>query len=211
MAAMEDVLDLYEEEYDPQYPTVCFDEKPISLVADVLPSHVLAPGIPARSDYEYQRNGTRNAFFFVEPLAGWRHVQVTLQRTKQDYARCMQWLVDEAYPDAAYIRVVQDNLSTHTPAALYDTFAPAEARRILRRLEFHFTPKHGSWLNMAEIEIGIFARGCLSHRVGDEATLLHRLQALETARNTKRLTITWCFTSQDARAKLHRLYPTMQT
>jgi len=180
---MEDVLDWSEEESDPQYPTVCFDEKPVALIADVTAPQPVAPGIPARTDYDYQRNGTCNAFFFVEPLAGWRQVQVTQHRTKQEYAHCMRWLVDEAYPDAEYIRVVQDNLSTHTPAALYDTFAPSEARRILRRLEFHFTPKHGSWLNMAEIESGIFSRGCLSHRVGDETTLLRRFQALETERN----------------------------
>ena len=208
---MEDGLDLYEEEYDPQYPTVCFDEKPIALVADVAPSQAVIPGVPARTDYEYQRNGTCNAFFFVEPQAGWRHVQVTRQRTKREYAHCMQWLVDEAYPDAEYIRVVQDNLSTHTPAALYETFAPSEARRILRRLEFHCTPTHGSWLNMAEIEIGIFSRGCLSRRVGDETTLLRRFQALEAERNAQHLPITWCCTSQDARIKLSRLYPIKQT
>lgn len=211
MAAMEEVLERYEEEDDPLYPTVCFDEKPVSLIADVSPAQAVAPGVAARTDYEYQRTGTRNVFFFVEPQAAWRHVSVTQQRTKQDEARCMQWLVDEAYPNAEYIRVVQDNLSTHTPAALYETFAPAQARRILRRLEFHFTPKRGRWLNMAEIEIGIFSRGCLSHRVGDEATLLRRFQALETERNHKHCTITWCFTSDDARVKRERLYPIKQT
>jgi hypothetical protein len=208
---MEDVLDLYEEPLDPQHPVVCFDEKPVVLHADVQPPLPVAPGRPERRDYEYAREGTRNLFFFVEPLAGWRHVRVTERRTKADYARCLQWLVDEAYPQATTIRLVQDNLSTHTPAALYEVFTPAEARRILRKLEFHHTPTHGSWLNMAEIEIGIFQRGCLNRRLGEEAALQRQVAALETERNAQRRTITWCFTSQDARIKLQRLYPIKQT
>jgi hypothetical protein len=168
---MEDVLDLYEEEYDPQYPTVCLDEKPVVLHADVQPPVPVEPGQPERVDYEYERRGTRNLFVMVEPLAGWRHVEVTAQRTMQDYAQVVRWLVDEVYPHAEYIRLVQDNLNTHTPASLYETFPPAEARRILQRVEFHYTPKHGSWLNMAEIEIAILERNALSRRLPDEAAL----------------------------------------
>ncbi len=154
---MEDVLDLYEEPYDPLYPTVCLDEKPVVLHADVHPPVPIEPGKPERVDYEYERKGTRNLFVMVEPLAGWRHVEVTAQRTMQDYAKVVRWLVDEVYPHAEYVRLVQDNLNTHTSAALYETFPPSEARRILQRVEFHYTPKHGSWLNMAEIEIAILS------------------------------------------------------
>jgi transposase len=204
---MEDVLDLYEEEYDPQYPTVCLDEKPVVLHADVWPSIPAAPGQPERVDYEYERRGTRNLFVMVEPLAGWRHVEVTEQRTKQDYARVVRWLVDEIYPRAEYIRLVQDNLNTHTAAALYETFPPAEARRILQRVEFHYTPKHGSWLNMAEGEIAILERNALSRRLEDEATLRRRVLAVETERNVQQRGISWQFTSRDARHKLERLYP----
>lgn len=211
VAAMEEVLDLYAEPYDPAYPTVCLDEKPVVLHADLRPTLPLAPGHPERRDYEYERCGTANLVVLVEPLAGWRHVVVTDRRTKQDYARCLQWLVDVAYPDAEYIRVVQDNLNTHTAGALYEVFSPAEARRILERLEFHYTPKHGSWLNQAEIEIAIFERGCLSRRVGDTATLTRRVAALEAERNAARCTIRWCFTAQQARTKLHALYPDLKT
>jgi len=143
----------------------------------------------------------------VEPLAGWRHVEVTAQRTMHDYAQVVRWLVDSVYPQAEYIRLVQDNLNTHTPAALYETFPPAEARRILQRLEFHYTPKHGSWLNMAEIEIAILERNALSHRLPDEAALRRQVLAVETERNTHRCGIRWQFTSRDARRKLERLYP----
>jgi DDE superfamily endonuclease len=204
---MEDVLDLYEEEYDPQYPTVCLDEKPVVLHADVQPLVPVAPGRPERVDYEYERKGTRNLFVVVEPLAGWRHVEVTARRTMQDYAKVVRWLVDEVYPHAEYIRLVQDNLNTHTPGALYETYPPAEACRILQRLEFHYTPKHGSWLNMAEIEIAILERLALSRRLEDEAALCHQVLAVETERNAQRRGIAWQFTSRDARHKLERLYP----
>ncbi|WP_085954384.1 IS630 family transposase [Ktedonobacter racemifer] len=200
VAAMEDVLDLYEEPYDPQYPTICLDEKPVILHADVHPPVPVEPGKPERIDYEYERKGTRNLFVMVEPLAGWRHVEVTMQRTMQDYARVVRFLVDEVYPHAEYIRLVQDNLNTHTSAALYETFPPSEARRILQRVEFHYTPKHGSWLNMAEIEIAILERNALSRR-------LCRVLAVETERNRQRRGIAWQFTSRDARVKLERLYP----
>ncbi len=151
--------------------------------------------------------GTRNLFVMVEPLAGWRHVEVTGQRTMHDYARVGRWLVDEVYPQAEYIRLVQDNLNTHTPAALYETFPPAQARRILQRLEFHYTPKHGSWLNVVEIEIAILERNALSRRLEDEAALRRQVLAVETERNKHRRGIAWQFASRDARVKLERLYP----
>jgi transposase len=204
---MEDVLDLYEEVHDPCYPTVCFDEKLVAPDADVRPPQPMEPGQPARVDYEYERLGTANLFFFVEPLTGWRHVEMTEHRTKIDYAHCIQWLVDEVYPHAEYIRIVQDNLNTHTAAALYEAFEPAEARRILQRVEFHYTPKHGSWLNMAEIEIAILERNALSRRLEDEAALRRQVEAVETERNQQRRGICWQFTSCDARRKLARLYP----
>lgn len=205
---MEDVLDLYEEDYDERYPTVCFDEKLVTLHANVNAVVPVAPGTPARIDYEYERHGTANLFFFLEPLTGWRHVRLTERRTKLDYAHCLQWLADERYPHAEYIRVVQDNLNTHLAASLYEAFTPAEARRLAQRFEWHYTPKHGSWLNMVEIEIGIFERGCLKQRVPDEPTLLRHIQALEVERNVQHARIKWQFTARDARTKLKRLYPT---
>jgi len=204
---MEDVLDLYEEDYDPCYPTVCLDEKPVVLHEQTRPSQRLAPGRPERRDYEYVRQGTANLFVLVEPLAGWRHIAVTQRRTKGDYAAQLRYLVDVVYPDAEYIRLVQDNLNTHTLAALYEVFPPAEARRIANRFEVHYTPKHGSWLNMAEIEISIFERGCLSRPVGDLATLQRRVAALEGERNGAHCTIQWQFTARDARTKLAPVYP----
>jgi DDE superfamily endonuclease len=177
------------------------------LHADVQPPVPVEPGQPERVDYEYERKGTRNLFVMVEPLAGWRHVEVTEQRTRHDYAKIVRWLVDEVYPHAEYIRLVQDNLNTHTPASLYETFPPAEARRLLQRVEFHYTPKHGSWLNMAEIEIAIFERNALSRRLPDEEALRRQVSAVETERNHQHRGIRWQFTSRDARVKLSRLYP----
>jgi hypothetical protein len=208
---MEDVLDLYEEPYDAQYPTVCLDEKPVVLHADTRPTQPAAPGRPERRDYEYVREGTANLFVMVEPLAGWRHVAVTEHRTKLDFAEAVRWLVEERYPEVEYVRIVLDNLNTHGPAALYEAFPPEQARAIAARVEFHHTPKHGSWLNMAEIEISVFERGCLSRPVGDVATLERRVTALETERNAAHCTIHWQFTSQDARTKLADLYPVTQT
>src|SRR5215210_1528081 len=158
-------------------------------------------------DYEYKRNGSRNLFVLIEPQAGYRHVAVTERRTAQDYAHFIKWLVDEAYPQAQVIRVVQDNLNTHKPASLYATFEPAEARRLVRKLEFHYTPKHGSWLNMAEIEISVFERQCLNRRIGEEALLKKEVAALEAERNAEHATINWQFSCEKARSKLHRLYP----
>jgi hypothetical protein len=162
---MEDILDLYAENYDPLRPLICFDEFPYQMVAAKRLPLPLQPGKPARYDYEYRRMGTCNVFMFFQPQAGWRHVEVTHRRTKKDFAHCMKDLVDIHFPEAEMIRVVLDNLNTHTPAALYEVFAPEEARRIVRKLEFHFTPKHASWLNMAEIEISVLDRQCLDRRL----------------------------------------------
>jgi hypothetical protein len=196
--------------YDARYPTVCLDEKPVVLHADVRPSLPLAPGHVACRDYEYERHGTTNLFVVVEPLAGWRHVAVTMQRTKQDYPEVLHYLVEKRYQDAERICVVQDNFNTHTAGALYETFPPQQARRIMASLEFCFIPKHASWLNQAEIEISIFERGCLSRPVGDRATLERRVKALEDERNTRQATIDWQFTNRHARVKLKKLYPVVQ-
>jgi hypothetical protein len=211
VAAMEDVLDLYEEEYDPRYPTVCLDEKPVVLHEQTRPVQPLASGRPERRDYEYIRQGTANLFVAVEPLAGWRQVTPTQRRTKVDYAQQLRFLADEIYPQAEYIRLVQDNLNTHTLASLYEVFPPAEARRIASRFEVHYTPKHGSWLNMAEIEISVFERGCLSHPVANLLTLAQRVRTLQHERNTRRATIAWQVTSRQARVKLKNLYPVAQS
>jgi len=206
---MEDVLDLYAEPYDPHRPKVNFDEKSKQLIAETRRPVPPQPGQPARYDYEYQRNGTANLFVFCEPQAGWRHLEVTERRTMPDFAHQMKWLVDERYPQAEVIRLVLDQLNTHKPASLYETFAPEEARRILRKLEFHYTPKHGSWLNMAEIELSVLQRQCLDRRIPDVATLSREIRAYERRRNSERATIEWRFTNQDARRKLHRLYPSV--
>ena len=208
---MEDVLDLYAEPYDTRRPKVNFDEKSVQLIAETRTSLPAQPGQPARIDYEYQRNGTANLFVMCEPQAGWRHVVVTERRTKHDFAYQMQWLVEERYPNAEVIRVVLDQLNTHRPASLYDTFPPAEARRIRKRLEFHYTPKHGSWLNMAEIELSVLHRQCLDRRLPDVPTLTQEVHAYERRRNRQRATIEWQFTTQHARTKLHRLYPSLST
>jgi hypothetical protein len=207
VAAMEDVLDLYEEPYDPSRPKVNFDETSKQLIGETRAPLPAAPGQPARYDYEYERNGTRNLFMFTEPQAGWRHIAVTERRTGLDFAHQMQWLVDVRYPEAEMIGVIMDNLNTHKPASLYEAFIPAEARRLLKKLEFHYTPKHGSWLNMAEIELSILSRQCLDRRISDEATLRREITAYEDTRNAAKATIAWRFTTTDAREKLHRLYP----
>jgi transposase len=204
---MEEVLDLYAEPYDPTRPLIVFDETSKQLIGETRSPLPARPGQVARYDYEYQRNGTRNIFLLCEPLGGWRHVAVTEQRTMHDFATQMKWLVDERYPHAEVIRVVLDNLNTHKPGALYETFAPAEAHRLCQKLEFHYTPKHGSWLNMAEIELSIIARQCLHRRIATEATLKRELAAVEGARNTTRAKIHWQFTTAQAREKLAHLYP----
>jgi hypothetical protein len=207
VAAMEDVLDLYAEPYNPKRPKVNFDESSKQLSGETRAPLPAQPGQAARFDYEYKRHGTRNLFLFCEPQAGWRHVAVTEQRTMQDFAHQMKWLVDERYPEAEVIRIVLDNLYSHKPASLYETFPPAEAHRLRQKLEFHYTPKHGSWLNMAEIELSVFARRCLQRRIATAATLKRELAAVEATRNAAQATINWQFTTTDARVKLHRLSP----
>lgn len=204
---MEDVLVTYEQPYDAQRPVVCLDEKLVTLHADVTPPLPVSPGRLERVDYEYQRIGTANLFVMVEPLAGIRHVAVTAQRTAVDYARQLQHLAEVVYPHADKIVLVQDNLNTHRLASLYAVFPPEHARRLWERFELHYTPKHASWLNMAELEIGIFQRACLSRRVPDFDTLTHRIAALEHARNALCAKIHWRFTTGDARLKLAHLYP----
>jgi transposase len=204
---MEDVLDLYAERHDPQRPWVCFDEKPYQLLSDVRPPRPVAPGRAARIDYEYKREGTCNLFLLLDPHRAWRRVTVTAQRAAVDFAHQMRWLVDEGYPEAEVIRVVLDNLSTHTAAALYQAFAPAEARRLARKLAFHYTPKHASWLNMAEIEFSVLERQCLARRLATRADVARETAAWTTDRNAVEATIDWRFTTAHARTKLHRLYP----
>ena len=206
---MEDVLALYAEAYKAWQPVVCFDERPCVLHADIRPGSPAQPGQAKRFDYEYQRNGSCNLFMMFQPGAGWRHAQVTEHRTKTDFAACMRDLVDLHFPQAERIRVVLDNLSTHSPAALYAAFPPAEARRILSKLEFHYTPKHASWLNMVEIELSVLVHQCLKRRIPDRDTLTRQVSAWETARNAHRATVHWQFGVSQARTKLARLYPNL--
>lgn len=204
---MEDVLTTYEQPYDADYPQVCLDEKLVTIHADVIEPLPVQPGQPERVDYEYERLGTANLFVRVERLTGYRHVEVTARRTAEDYARQLQWLANGRYPDAKKIRLIQDKLNTHRLANLYLVFPPEEARRLAARFELHFTPTHGAWLDMAEIEIGIFERGCLGKRVASVDELKRRVAALEAERNAAHATIDWRFTATDARTKLARLYP----
>ena len=208
MAAMEDVLDLYAEPYDPDRPVVCFDETSTQRLSGVRQPLPAQPRRPRRQDdYEYRRAGTRNIFLACEPLAGWRHVAITQRRTMQDFAHQMRWLVDVAYPHAPVVRVALDNPNTHRMASLYETFLPAEARRIVKRLEFRHTPKHASWLNMSEIEFSILTRACPRGRNGDDVALARAINDYEAQRNAAKATINWRFRTEDARTKLHRLYP----
>jgi transposase len=205
---MEDVLGLYEEPHDPKKPVVCFDELPCRLVAEKRVPLPAEPGCPLRYDYEYERRGTANVFVVFEPEGGWRHLDVTERRTASDFAYQMRRLTDEHYPEAEKIRVVLDNLNTHTGAALYQAFEPVEARRILRHLEFHYTPKHASWLNQVEIELSVLSRQCLGERrIPDEGTLAREVSAWERERNERGAKVEWRFTAADAREKLARLYP----
>ena len=208
---MEDVLEVYAEPYNPTRPKVNFDETSKQLIQETRQPLPAPPRRPQRYEYEDERNGTRNLFLFVEPQAGRRPVQGTEQRTKGDFAHAMQWLVDEGYPDATVIRVVLDNLNTHKIASLYEAFEPAEARRIASKLEFHFTPKHGSWLNMAKIELSVLQQQCLDRRIPDEATLKQAIAAWEDQRNTEQAPIDWRFSVSDARKKLKRLYPSLSS
>jgi len=207
VARMEDVLDLYAEERDPRRPVVCFDESPHQLIGEVRQPIPAEPGQPERYDCEYKRNGTVNLFVFLDARRAWRRVKVTEQRTAQNFAECMRDLVDIHYPQADVVRVVLDNLSTHSPGALYETFPAPEARRIMRRLEFHFTPKHASWLNMVEIEIGVLRCQCLDRRIDRKDLLFTEIAAWENQRNLSGASIKWMFTTERARAKLARAYP----
>jgi len=207
---MEDVLEVYHRPYDPQRPVVCFDEASKQLLKETRTPMPAAPGRLATTDYEYERNGTANLFMMFEPLAGQRHVRVTERRTAVEYAYAVRELVDEQYADATKIVLVQDNLNTHKPASLYEAFPPDEARRILERLEIHYTPKHGSWLNMAETELGILSRQCLDRRIEDRPVLTNDVAAWETARNSAEGKVHWQFTTAKARTKLWRLYPVIE-
>ncbi len=204
---MEDVLDVYTRPYDPRRPQACLDETSRQLLGDVTPPLPVAPRHPARQDYAYARQGTCNLFLVCEPLRGWRHVTVSDRRTRTDFAHCIRELVDVHYPDAERIVLVMDNLNTHSAASLYDTFPPAEAKRLTDKLEIHHTPKHGSWLNMAEIELHVLAGQCLDRRLPDRATLTAEVAAWEANRNAADSAIDWRFTTADARITLKHLYP----
>jgi hypothetical protein len=204
---MEDVLDVYTRPYDPRFPQVCLDETSRQLLADAAPPLPVAPGRSAREDYEYVRRGVVNLFLVCEPLRGWRHVTVSDRRTRVDWAHCVKDLIDVRYPAAERIVLVQDNLNTHTPASLYEAFPPAEAKRLADKLEIHYTPKHGSWLNMAEIELGVLAGQCLDRRLPDRTTLEQEVGAWAAERNAATRTVDWRFTTADARIKLKHLYP----
>lgn len=206
---MEDVLEVYHRPYDLQRPLVCFDEGTKQQVKETRLPLPAKPGQMAKYDYEYERNGTSNLFMFFAPLEAWRHVKVTDRRTMIDWAQSMRDLVDVHFPEAETIVVVMDNLNTHKLASLYEAFPPAEARRIAEKLEIHYTPKHGSWLNMAEIELSVLSRQCLNRRMPDQPTLQHEISAWETQRNEAASTVNWRFTTADARIKLKRLYPTI--
>jgi transposase len=207
VARMEDVLDLYASEPDPKRPVVCFDESPTQLIGEVRQPIPAAPGQRNRYDCEYRRNGTANLFVFLDAHKSWRHVKVTDHRTAHDFAQCMRDLVEIHYAHADLIRVVMDNLSTHSVGALYETFPAQEARRLLQRLEFHYTPKHASWLNMVEIEIGVLRGQCLDRRIGERKRLVAEIAAWEKQRNDSGDRITWMFTTERARAKLGKAYP----
>jgi transposase len=208
--AMEDVLEVYIRPYDPDRPVVCLDEASKQLVADVTPPLPMEPGQPARQDHEYERCGTANLFMVFEPLAGQRHVKVTDQRTNADLAVVLQELADVTYADAEKIVLVMDNLNTHKLAVLYQVYPPEEARRLCERFEIHYTPKHASWLNMAETELSVLGRQCLDRRIADQEFLKRQVAAWEEKRNQARVKVDWRFTTADARIKLKRLYPKLE-
>jgi hypothetical protein len=207
---MEDVLEVYHRPYDPDRPVVCVDEKPVQLVGEVAEAVPAKPGQPERIDYEYTRNGTANIFVASEPLLGWRGMSVTERRTAKDWAEFVRWLVDDVYGEAEVVVLVMDNLNTHKVGSLYEAFAPEEARRIASRLEIHYTPKHGSWLNVAEVEFSVLGRQCLDRRIGSIEELTEEVSAWVRDRNDEEAVVDWQFTTEDARVKLKRLYPTTQ-
>jgi hypothetical protein len=206
---MEDILTVYKRAFTADEPLVCMDETSKQLTAETRHSIPAAPGRPARYDYEYERNGVCNLFMFFEPLQGKRYISVTERRTKADWAKQIKQLLDVHYPDAQKVTLVMDNLNTHTGASLYEVFQPSEARRLLDRLQIHYTPKHGSWLNMAEIELGVLTRQCTDRRIPDKTTLASEVAAWQHRRNTAQAKIDWRFTNDEARIKLKRLYPTL--
>jgi DDE superfamily endonuclease len=210
-AQMEDVLEVYQRPLDPARPVICRDETSKQLVSETCVPLPVTSGQPRREDYEYERPGVAHLFLFCEPLTGWREVQVTERRTRTDWAAAMRELSDQHCPAAERITVVLDNWNTHGPSSFYQAFAPGEARRLAERFEFHYTPKHGSWLNRAEIEFSVLSRQCLQRRIGDVATLRDEVQAWKQQRNTASKSIDWQFTTADARVKLKRLYPVIQT
>lgn len=207
---MEDILKVYEEPYDPARPVICMDETSKQLVGETRTPIAAGPGTPRRIDYEYERRGTADVFIFTEPLGNWRSVEVTETRTRIDWAIQIRNLVDVYYPEAEKIRVVMDNLNTHTYGSLYEAFPPEEARRIAERIEIHYTPKHGSWLNVAEIELRVLTVQCLSRRIADATTLRREVQAWEAERNASEAHVDWQFTADDARIHLKQLYPRFQ-
>lgn len=209
VCAMEDVLDVYQQPYDPQRPLVCFDEASKQQTKETRVALAAQPGSIEKYDYEYERNGTSNIFIFFAPLEGWRKAKVTDQRTAIDFAHCMRELVDDYFPEADKVILVMDNLNTHKMSSLYKAFPPREASRIKERLEVHYTPKHGSWLNMAEIELSVLHRQCLNRRIPDQKTMIREVSAWEKPRNSAQTTTDWRFTTTDARIKLKRLYPTI--
>jgi DDE superfamily endonuclease len=210
VARMEDVLDVYERPRDLAAPVVCMDEMPVQLLKETRVPIPAKPGHPRRIDYEYERNGTANIFMFAEPLAGWRQTLVTDRRTAVDWAIALRDLVDSRYPDARVIVLIMDNLNTHTLGSLYEAFPPAEARRVAKRLEIHHTPKHGSWLNMAENELSALSRQCLARRIGKIEDLRREVEAWDATRNTDQVQIHWRFTLDQARIKLRNVYPVIQ-
>jgi transposase len=210
VARMEDVLEVYHRPFDERRPLVCIDEVPVQLVGETRLPLPAAPGRPPRYDYEYVRNGTANLFLAFEPLLGWRAVEVTQRRTARDFAEFLRWLVEELHADARKVVLVTDNLNTHTPGCLYEAFEPARARAIAERLEWHYTPKHGSWLNMAEIELAALAKQCLGRRIASAEELEREVSAWQQERNERGVEARWQFTTAKARVKLHRLYPSFQ-
>lgn len=211
VARMEDVLEVYQRPYDPAAPVICMDEKSVQLLKETRPAITAAPGRAERIDYEYERNGTANIFMFCEPLAGWRQTRVTERRTKADWARAIRDLLDGRYADAKIVVLIMDNLNTHSIGSLYEAFPPAEARRLARRLEIHHTPKHGSWLNIAENELSALTRQCLSRRIGTIEKMASEVAAWDQARNRDGVRVNWRFSIEQARTKLHRVYPQPQT
>ncbi len=207
---MEDVLEVYHRPYDEKRPLVCLDEASKQLIGEAVLPLPAQPGQPERFDYEYVRNGTANLFMIAQPLLGWRTVQVTERRTAKDFAEVLRWLAEELHAEADKVVVVMDNLNTHKLASLYEAFPPEQARRIAEKLEIHHTPKHGSWLNIAEIELSVLARQCLGRRIQSRTELQRETEAWELERNEQQVEVKWQFTTADARTKLHRLYPTIQ-